>query len=144
MALELTEIYKSLFETWRSQVDSYWQRSNYFAAFETVALAGCWHLLDKNHLWTAAALSLLGVALTVTWFISNKKTHAYVRHWWRAILSVEGQLNLKPNDFATQIEEQRKACSYGVVIQTVPVLFGIAWVVLFLLGIRVICSCPLR
>lgn len=33
------EVYKTVFETWRAQVDSYWQRSNYFAAFETAALA---------------------------------------------------------------------------------------------------------
>ena len=43
------EVYKTIFETWRSQVDSYWQRNTYFAAFETAALAGCWYLVEHSH-----------------------------------------------------------------------------------------------
>jgi hypothetical protein len=35
------EVYKTLFETWRFEVNSHWQRSSYFAAFETVAVAAC-------------------------------------------------------------------------------------------------------
>jgi len=49
------------------------QRSNYFAAFETVAVAGCWHLLDTKHFWTEVGLSILGIALTITWFLNNRK-----------------------------------------------------------------------
>ena len=45
---QLFTVYQQLFETWRSQVDSYWQRSNYFAAFETAAIAGCWHILTAK------------------------------------------------------------------------------------------------
>ena len=40
------EAYRTIFETWRYEVDSYWQRNNYFAAFETAALAGCWYVVD--------------------------------------------------------------------------------------------------
>jgi hypothetical protein len=36
---ERLDLYKIIFETWRSQVDSSWQRSNYFAAFETAPSA---------------------------------------------------------------------------------------------------------
>ncbi len=39
---DLMEVYKTISDTWRSQVDSSWQRSTYFAAFEIAALGGCW------------------------------------------------------------------------------------------------------
>ena len=35
------DVYKVMWDTWRSQVDSYWQRSGYFALFETAAIGGC-------------------------------------------------------------------------------------------------------
>ncbi len=40
------EVYKTIFDTWRSQVDSSWQRSSYFAAFEIAAVGGCWLLVS--------------------------------------------------------------------------------------------------
>jgi hypothetical protein len=142
MATQPSDLYKLLFETWRSQVDSYWQRSNYFAAFETVAVAGCWHLLDTKHFWTEVGLSILGIALTITWFLNNRKTNSYVHHWWSAIIKLEEQMGLKPNDFATQIEGRSKHFKYRNLVQTVPVLFGIAWIVLFAAGAtKVLCYC---
>ncbi len=142
MATQPSDLYKLLFDIWRSQVDSYWQRSNYFAAFETVALAGCWRLLDTKHLWTEVGLSILGILLTITWYLNNRKTHSYVRHWWKAIISLEEQLELKANAFATQIENQSKRFKYRNLIQTVPVLFGTAWIALFIAGtIKVACYC---
>src|ERR1700733_11810374 len=135
----LVRMHAQLFEIWSSQVDSYWQRSNYFAAFETAALAGCWYVLDKQYLKTGIVFSLLGINLTIIWTLSNSKTHAYVRHWWEAIISVEKQLKLTPNDFATKIEEQQKALPYRTVIKGVPILFGVAWVTLFVLGLQLSC-----
>lgn len=136
------EQYKLLFEVWRSQVDSYWQRSSYFAAFETVALAACWNLLDSRHLWTEIGLAILGVALTIVWYMNNLKTHSYVRHWWTAIMNLEEQLGLGANAFATQIEKQHKSFKYRRLVQTVPVLFGAAWLALLTAGgLRIICYC---
>jgi len=54
------EVYKVVFETWRSQVESYWQRSNYFAAFETAALTGCWYLVEHKHPKVGIFVSILG------------------------------------------------------------------------------------
>ena len=71
---ELLDVYKSLFETWRFQVNSHWQRSSFFAAFETVALAACWKLFaDKPNTCTAilgVVLAVLGFFLTVVWFLN--------------------------------------------------------------------------
>jgi hypothetical protein len=134
--------YKLLFDIWRSQVDSYWQRSSYFAAFETVALAACWHLLDTKHLWTELGFGILGISLTIVWYVNNWKTHAYVRHWWEAIISLEKQLGLGANAFATQIERQHKSVKYRNLMQAVPVLFVAAWIALLAAGgIRLICYC---
>lgn len=45
------DVYKTISDTWRYEVDSYWQRNNYFAAFETAALAGCWYVVEHAHPW---------------------------------------------------------------------------------------------
>jgi hypothetical protein len=43
------EVYKEAFETWRYEVNSYWQRNNYFSAFEIAAIAGCWYVVEHSH-----------------------------------------------------------------------------------------------
>ena len=37
---ELLELHKSLLQTWQFEVNSHWQRSAYFAAFEKAASSG--------------------------------------------------------------------------------------------------------
>lgn len=138
---KLLRVYEQIFDTWRSQVDSYWQRSNYFAAFETAAIAGCWHLLEKRYLRTEITASLIGIALTIVWAVSNSKTHAYVRHWWKAIIQMEEALHLSPNDFAKQLENKPKEVPYRSLIQAVPILFGLVWLILFILGLTFSCKC---
>lgn len=147
---DLMEVYKTIFDTWRSQVGSYWQRSNYFAAFETAAIAGCWHLAGSSHLLEAGAgagLCLLGIWLTGVWYQSNKKTHAYVRHWWDAIRKTEEQLGLAPSDFAQQLElaqelgrQGKSGGQYRDLIQQVPKIFLVAWIALFVIAtVRIAC-----
>jgi len=141
---ELMEVYKITFDTWRSQVDSYWQRSNYFALFETAAVGGCWHLVSGEHaleVLLGVGFAILGIALTVVWHRNNAKTHIYVRHWWDALTTIEGRLNLRPNDFAAQLEQEQEERHkngdiwYRHLIQWVPCLFGVAWVALFLVAV---------
>ena len=77
------DVYKVMWDTWRSQVDSYWQRSGYFALFETAAIGGCWYLASGRCLLEMVAgigSSILGIALTAVWHRNNEKMHIYVRH----------------------------------------------------------------
>src|SRR5258708_17300276 len=101
-------VYKAIFDTWRSQVDSSWQRSNYFAAFEIAAIGGCWLLVsDEKRLLPVAAgiaFSIGGLWLTRIWYRSTKKTQAYVRHWWESLIEVENGLGLNAFAFAQQLE----------------------------------------
>jgi len=139
------EVYKTIFDTWRSQVDSYWQRSNYFALFETAAVGACWHLVSGSHKLEVGAgvgLSVLGICLTFVWYRNNAKTHGYVRHWWDSMGKIEAQLNLTPNDFASQLDrkqdeehKERGGWEYRDMIQKVPILFGVAWVALFVTAV---------
>ncbi len=139
---ELLEIYKSLFDTWRFEVNSHWQRSSYFAAFETVALGACWKLLTgpPNQRWAGAVLSELGVILTGIWFLNNQKTHHYGRHWFEAVCEVEARLMKHSGehgiDFATRILHRRRTDLIGhpYLVQMVPVIFYIAWALLLLFG----------
>jgi hypothetical protein len=134
------EVYKTIFETWRSQVDSSWQRSTYFAAFEIAAVGGCWLLVsDFRRLPVGAGIvfSVGGFLLTRIWYRSTRKTQAYVRHWWESMLDVED--GLAPYDFARQLEA-RGEDEYRKLLPQIPILFGIAWVLLFVTAIvRFVC-----
>ena len=136
------EIYHSILETWRSQVDSYWQRSSYFAAFETAALAGCWHLLEKPEPVEGVTVAFLGVLLTGVWFLSNTATHTYVLYWWNSLKKIEKTLSLDQTglDFVTRHPGSGNAIPYRWLVQMVPVIFAIAWIFLFATGVNTMCA----
>jgi len=75
------EVYGVIFETWRSQVDSYWQRSNYFSVFETAALGGCWYVIEHSHKWIGLAFSIAGFLSALAWLITSVGVHRYVDYW---------------------------------------------------------------
>lgn len=135
---DLMEVYKNISDTWRSQVDSSWQRSSYFAAFEIAALGGCWLLVsDEKRLLSVAtgiAFSVGALLLTRIWYRSTKKMHAYVRHWWESLIKIEDALRLETFAFARQLESQGKD-EYRHLLTQIPTLFGIAWVLLLLIGV---------
>ena len=82
------QLYSTIWEIWRFQVDSYWQRTSYFAVFETAAIAGVWQVL-ANRPRLALALAGLGIVLTILWLLNNARTHAYVGYWWQALAEIE-------------------------------------------------------
>ena len=126
------EIYRAIFETWRSQVDSYWQRSNYFAAFETAALAGCWLLIGGKHRWMGLVAAALGVFLTIVWWCSNSSAHGYVRYWWESIKVIEAKLSLQDEgfDFVSKHPGSGARIPYSGLVQIVPVIFMGGWIAL--------------
>ncbi len=91
----LVQLYWAIFETWGAQVDSYWTRTNYFAAFEVAAIAGTWAVLDDTntkighwHVLLAALLAiLLSLFLTTAWIFSNVKSYDYHIYWWNVLRS---------------------------------------------------------
>jgi hypothetical protein len=136
---DLLEVYKSLFETWRFEVNSHWQRSSYFAAFETVAVAACWELLKSRDApeWPGPMLAVLGLLLTAVWFLNNRKTHFYAVYWLDAVGAVERKLFFEETglQFATRIQQrQRGLIRHRHLVQAVPAIFFVAWVTLLLLG----------
>jgi hypothetical protein len=147
---ELLEIYKALFETWRFQVNSHWQRSAFFSALETVALAACWKLLTGGTEMCSAffglLLALLGISITFVWLLINERTHKYVLFWLDSVGKVETKLMKCSGeggiDFANQILDSKRSTikqswiSHHLLERTVPCLFIVAWIALFLFGIK--------
>ena len=95
----MEKLYEIIFETWRFQVNSYWQRSVFFAAFETAGIAGCWYVISGtslqgcisgklSHPCIGVLFSVLGIILTIVWYLNNKKTHAYVDYWWESLKKI--------------------------------------------------------
>jgi hypothetical protein len=136
-----TEVYKTIFETWRYEVDSYWQRNNYFAAFETVALAGGWYVVEHNHLWSGLVFSLLGAVSTVVWLITSIAVHRYIRYWWRSIKDIEAKLSLQDCKLAFATEHPGSGLHPSQLVHLIPVLFMIAWTVIFSLAVHCLCRC---
>lgn len=89
MELNLAELYKETFATWRFQIESYWARNTYFASFETAAIAGDW-VVGAGHHWTAMVGAVGGLLLTVVWTLNCLKQHAYVRFWWAKLIEFDG------------------------------------------------------
>ena len=139
---ELLEMYKSLFETWRFEVNSHWQRSSYFAAFETVAIGACWTVLNRppGSEWASVVLSVLGILLTAVWYLSNGKTHFYAVYWLRKVALIEERLiqHGEPGiDFANQIlNRSRGWMRHRHLVQAVPLIFLLAWIFLLVFGVR--------
>ena len=142
MTPELKEkVYKTTCETWRYEVDSYWQRNNYFAAFETVALAGCWYVVEHCYLRSGLAFAVLGTASTVVWLITSIAVHRYIDYWWKSIHHAEHVLSLDECglDFATKHPGSRLHPS--VWVHAIPCLFMVAWILIASLAIHGMCSC---
>jgi hypothetical protein len=134
------DVYSAVFETWRSEVDSYWQRNSYFAAFETAALAGCWYVFEKHHPNCSAIFAGLGLASAVIWWVTSVAVHRYIRYWWLAIKKVEENLYLGQEglDFAKQHPGSGLRPSQFTLC--IPILFGVAWIVLVVVALRGGCS----
>jgi hypothetical protein len=146
---DLLAVYKSVFETWRFQVNSHWQRSSFFSAFETIALGACWKLFADNSnmgaVYLGAFLSCLGVVLSIVWLLINRKTHQYARYWLESVAKLEIRLMEHTGDseidFAGRILDEARSTvpktfvSHYTLERLVPVLFILAWMAMFSYGI---------
>jgi hypothetical protein len=129
------EVYKATFETWRYEVNSYWQRNSYFAAFEVAALAGCWYVAEQRHHFTGLAFSILGLLTAVIWLLTSVAVHRYIDYWWKSAQAAEKTLPLRDEglDFATRHPGSKLRPS--TLVHTIPVLFGLAWILISLFEI---------
>ena len=121
--VELQEVYRNVYDTWRFEVDSYWERNSYFAAFEVAAIAGCWYVIEK-HGGMGAILSSLGFASSLLWLWNNVAVHSYIEYWWHSAKTIESELSPEYR-FATNHPGSGLTPSLGA--KLVPVLFGVAW-----------------
>jgi len=113
----------SAWENWRFQVNSGWNRSNYFAVVETIALTGAWQVLQRREYpKTALFFAFLGLLSTIIWLLNDLVNHAYILHWWRATDQSEGY------------EEEAKGrwwpgvgLKYSHLMHVIPIIFVAAW-----------------
>lgn len=145
MTPEFLELYKQTFETWRFQVESYWTRNTYFAAFETAALGADW-IVSTNHHWTAGLGGAVALVLTMVWIFSCQKQQGYIRYWWDKLIEFDRVLHadspiyqrLPKIALASDFESWRTARNRGPLIRyeysnlvlIVPALFIVMWVYL--------------
>jgi len=155
---EAIAVYRLVFETWRFQVDSGWQRSNYFAAFETALLLGIGKIIVDEHWVLDAAACIFGIVLTQIWLLNDKKVQSYIDYWWEAVRGMErdhlapqsqsqGKTESPQWDFAWKHDENARGKyrpdkehtvgSYRSLMRAVPWLFTLAWSALC--GYAIIC-----
>lgn len=123
-----TEVYKTTVDTWRYEVESYWQRNNYFAAFETAALAGCWYVIEHAHLWIGLAFSAFGFVSAGIWFITSVAVLHYVRYWWGAVKTAENKLGLNADGLDFSARHPGSGLRPSDLILCIPLIFAAAWV----------------
>lgn len=137
----LQEVYGEIFATWRYEVDSYWQRNNYFAAFETAALAGCWYVVEHGHGLSGLGFSVLGLASTIIWLITSIAVHSYIRYWWSSIQETERKLLRTDNGLHFATNHPGSGLHPSFFVHTIPVLFMTAWIVILIVAARQLCLC---
>jgi hypothetical protein len=150
------ERFESAMSAWKFQVESYWTRNSYFAAFETAAAAGVWNLIENKHWWTSLAFSAGLIALTFIWFFNNMRIHEYIDYWWKRAGSAEEAYTdsaKAPNgvptpwiylvhDYENNRQKSLKWISYHCLIQSIPILFLICWFCIFCMSIFYLgCNC---
>lgn len=113
-------------ENWRFQVDSGWNRSNYFAVVETIALAGAWQVLQSCYLKTGLFFTFLGLLSTIIWFLNDLINHTYILYWWRS--------TNEPHDYEKKAERfgvgrwwSNVGVKYSYLMHVIPIIFGAAW-----------------
>jgi len=134
----IIQLYWAVLEAWSAQVDSYWTRANYFAAFEIAAIAGTWVVLNACDFRVGHWLLLLAVFLTASWIFSNVKSHDYVTYWWKVLEEIEGREEWKKKpEYVSKYEVRRKKrpvlgkLPYSFFTNwLVPIFFFIVWVCL--------------
>ena len=145
------DLYKVANETWRFQVQQFWTRNSYFAAFETAALAGVIKLLEAQA-GLASLFSAAGIVLTLLWFFSNDRLQEYIRFWWSKMMELEEANALSqpdPNRTALRLaadfsrwrgdrptHRPRWPWRYSSLVQVIPILFVILWVALFFVCLK--------
>jgi hypothetical protein len=135
------EVYKNTFETWRFEVDSYWHRNTYFAAFETAAIAGCWYLLEKGKVPIGLSFAVLGGVLTLIWFWNNVAVHRYIKYWWGSVQASEKALSLQERKIAFANDHPGSGLSPSVGAKLVPLVFLLAWLFLIVYAVYHLCRC---
>jgi hypothetical protein len=138
------EVYKAVFDTWRYEVNSYWQRNSYFAAFETAAMAGCWYVVEHKYHWPGFVFSIAGLGSAVIWWITSIAVHRYVQHWWEGIKTIEGKFGLHEAglDFASQ--HRGSGLHPSIFVLAIPLLFASAWIAILVVAICGLCSCAVH
>lgn len=145
------DLYKVANETWRFQVQEFWTRNSYFAAFETAASAGTVKLME-THLRLAACVSGLGIVLTFLWLLSNDRLQEYIRFWWDKMIEIEEANAAHQSDphrtslrLAADFSRWRSGrpnhhprwpWRYSSLVQLIPVLFQMLWFALLWTSLR--------
>lgn len=85
-------------------------------------------------------MAALGVLLTEIWRRNNDKTHFYAEYWLRRVAELEKKLSEGGHEsilFATEILNRPRSgrIRHRDLVQAVPMIFFIAWITLFGLGI---------
>jgi hypothetical protein len=113
-------------ENWRFQVDSGWNRSNYFAILETVAIAGAWQVLEHGqHPKTALFFAFLGFVSTLIWFLNDLINHAYILYWWK---STEGSKEYEDRaEWLVGRWWPKVGLKYSHLMHLIPIIFAAAW-----------------
>jgi hypothetical protein len=142
---ELFRAYGLITENWRFQVNSNWQRTNYFALFETALLGGTWKIISERHIVSGFAAAFLGIALTVVWLLNDVKAGSYIAYWWASLGDIEKAIQHADHDekkeplclfgFVSNYELNAKKygicrpCwpSYNTLMRAVPSLFFVGW-----------------
>jgi hypothetical protein len=137
----LQEDFKTALNIWQFQINSFWSRNSFFAAFHSAIMAAVWQISKNASMMApgrrlaATGFCYAGIFLSLVWLVNNVRVHQYIVYWWTRASSIEKLLNREENARLVQGYEGRRPGKlvpgqYHVWMNLSPVLFIGVWVVI--------------
>lgn len=141
----LQEDFRTALDIWQFQINSYWSRNSYFAAFHSAIMAAVWEITKPPGIASplrklaAEGFCYAGIFLSLVWLVNNVRVHQYIMYWWTRASSIEKLLERQEAARLVLGYEGRRPRKlipgeYHIWVNLIPVLFIVVWLV-----IRVAC-----
>ncbi len=137
----LQQDFKTALDIWQFQINSYWSRNSFFAAFHSAIMAAVWQV-SKNaasmaplRKLTAEGICYAGTFLAFVWLVNSIRVHQYITYWWTRAASIEKLMSREERACLIQGYDNRRPPKvipgeYHIWMNMIPVLFIGLWLVI--------------
>jgi len=132
--VEKKEIFNLAWDSRKFEIELYWKRAGYFWAFQAVALAGYVAIVSSSNTGLPNYIEFysqcIGFITALGWFLINKGSKSWQRHWEKIIDILEDHVVGKLYKTSTT----PKTYSVSKINELISLFFCIMWLCLLLIN----------